>query len=432
MKSAPITAVIVGAGHRALLYAGYAKNHPDRLKIVGVADPSGVRREAAAREFGLLPDQCFSTAGELAAGPKRADAVINGTMDNQHVPTTLPLLDAGYDVLLEKPFAVSIDEIRALAQAVRKTGRKVMICHVLRYAPFYVEIRSRVAGGQIGEVVNIQTTEHVSYHHMAVGFIRGKWRKKDDCGSPMLLAKCCHDLDLVAWMKSGIHPSRAGSFGGLTQFKSEKAPDGSGRRCMVDCTIEGQCPYSARKHYIERNWWNFYSWESLEHVKSLTDEAKRESLRTDNPFGRCVWRCDNDVVDHQSVVVEFADGCTATHNMVGGVAMPSRSMHLIGTAGEIYGSLETSRFAVRRLNPDVQCGYSEETVDLNVQGDMHGMRGGHGGGDLLLVRDFVDFLQGSPPSISCTTIDDSISGHLIALCAEQARLNNTIVDIPKL
>ncbi|MGI6209906.1 MAG: Gfo/Idh/MocA family protein, partial [Anaerolineae bacterium] len=265
--SNPVTAVIVGAGHRALTYAAYSKHRPDELKIVGVADPMEYRRRYVAELYGLRPDQCFETAEELAAGPQIADAVINGTMDQQHVPTSLPLLNAGYHLLLEKPFAVNESEMWDLLAAARKNDRKVMICHVMRYAPFSVAMKRCVARGDIGEIISVQTLEHVSYHHMAVGYVRGKWNRKDLCGSPMLMAKCCHDLDFITWMKSGIAPVRVSSFGCNMQFRPEKAPEGAGTRCLVDCPIEESCLYSARKHYIDHpQRWSFYVWAGLEQM----------------------------------------------------------------------------------------------------------------------------------------------------------------------
>ena len=432
MSQQPLTAVIVGAGHRALTYASYSKQAPENLKIVGVADLIPLRRQMVAERYGLSPGQCFETAEELASKPKMADVVINGTMDHQHVPTSLPLLAAGYDMLLEKPFATDEAEMWDLVEAAERYGRKVMICHVLRYAPFYRAIRQRVADGEIGEVISVQTTEHVSYHHMAVGFVRGKWNSKARCHSSMLIAKCCHDLDLVAWMKSGVAPAAVCSFGCNMQFRPEKAPERAGTRCLVDCPIEADCLYSARKHYIDHpRRWSFYVWDCLEHIESPTIEQKIASLKTDNLYGRCVWKCDNDVVDHQSVAVEFEDGSTATHNMVGGASRPSRSIHLIGSVGEIQGVLEDSRFVVRHIDPRPGHEYAEEEVDLKVQGDMHGAFGGHGGGDLRLVDDFAHMVRGEPRSISCTSIDDSVNGHLIGFCADRAMAERRVVAVPK-
>ena len=424
------TAVIVGAGHRALVYAAYAQHHPEELQIVGVADPIAHRREEVARIYHLGSEQCFETAEELAAQPQMADAVINATMDRHHVSTSLPLLARGYDMLLEKPLATSDREMWDLVRATRRFRRKMMICHVLRYAPFYAAIRERVLGGEVGEIINIQTTEHVSYHHMAVAFVRGKWASKTRCGSSMLMAKCCHDLDIITWMKSGVAPRSVSSFGGTMLFRSDRAPQGAGTRCLVDCPIEAECLYSARKHYIDHpERWRFYVWERLEQVESPTIERRVESLVTDNPYGRCVWRCDNDVVDHQSVVIQFQDGSTATHNLVGGTAKPSRSIHILGTGGEIQGVFEESRFAVRHADPRPGHEYSEEVVDLSLGGDMHGAFGGHGGGDLRLVSDFVRYLGDEPTSVSCTTIEDSIHGHLIGFGADRAMEEHRVVDL---
>ena len=431
MATEPLSAIIVGAGHRAMVYASYARHHPDELRIVGVADPQEYRRRQVAELYQLPPERCFASAEELAAKGRLADAVINGTMDAQHVPTTLPLLAAGYDVLLEKPFAVSADEVRQLAAMVRQHQRKVLICHVLRYAPFYRKIREQVAAGLIGTLLNLQTSEHVSYHHMSVGFVRGKWNRQDRGGSSMLMAKCCHDLDLLMWFKSGVAPRRVSSFGGRMFFRPECAPHDAGTQCLVDCPLESRCTYSARKLYLDHTArWAFYVWDQLEDRGATTLAEKEAFLRQPgNPYGRCIWKCDNDVVDHQSVMIEFADGATATHNLVGGTSRPCRTVHLLGTTGEILGCLEDEEITVRHPDPRPGREYKEERLKLGDLGDTTGAFGGHGGGDLGLVSDFVRFLRGGAPSLSCTTLDDSLYGHLVGFAADQARREGTIVPI---
>lgn len=430
MSREPLKAIVVGAGHRALLYASYAVQHPDELQIVAVADPREARRRQFAQLHDLSASRCFETAEALAQEAKFADVVINGTMDHQHVPTSLPLLATGYHLLLEKPFATSEAEMWRLVRAAQEHERKVSICHVLRYTPFYAAIRQQVQEGVIGEILSVQTVEHVSYHHMAVGFIRGKWSRESECHSSMLMAKCCHDLDLIAWTKSGIKPRRVSSFGSNMQFLPEKAPLEAGTRCLVDCPIEEQCLYSARKHYIDHpQRWSFYVWECLEHIAQPTIEDKIHSLETDNPYGRCVWKCEMDVVDHQSVLIEFEDGSTATHNMIGGASKPSRSIHLVGTLGEIQGVFEERRFVVRHIDPRPGHEYSERIVDLDVTGDMHGAFGGHGGGDLRLVADFLRVVRGEPASISTTGLKDSITGHLLGFCADRAMRERRVVEI---
>lgn len=415
------TAIVVGAGHRALLYASYARLRPDELRIVGVADPSVLRRERVADEFGLSGDQLFESADALAAVGKRADFVINGTMDHQHVATSLPLLAAGYDLLLEKPFATSEDELWTLVMAARQHGREVCVCHVLRYAPFYAAIRREVEQGTIGDVISVQATEHVSYHHLVVAYVRGKWRRKAYGGSSLLMAKSCHDLDLIAWMKRGVKPVRVASFGSNFQFRPERAPVRAGTRCLVDCPIEADCLYSARKHYVDHpERWSFYIWDGLEHLQAPTQQEREEYLRGETTYGRCVWKCDNDLVDHQAVLIDFADGCTATLNLVGGSAKPSRSLRLIGTRGEIEGNLEDGTFVIREIDTRSSSGYSEKSRTITRGDDASGAQGTHAGGDLLLVEDYLRRLRGEEPSISATTLEDSLAGHLIGFGADQS------------
>lgn len=424
MAQSPLTGVIIGAGHRSIIYASHSERFPDELKIVAVADPDPVRVKATAERFHLPPERCYRSAEELAAGPKVADVAINGTMDHQHVPTSLPLLEAGYDILLEKPIAPAREDLLSLLGKVRATGRTLCVGHVLRYAPFYVAIKERLLAGEIGEVMSLHTAENVSYHHVALGYVRGKWNHREICS--ILLAKCCHDLDLVAWFMSGHQPQRVASFGSLSFFTEANAPEGSGTRCLVDCAIEENCEYSARKNYLDQNLWGTYVWHELEYLGKPTLEQKIESLKTDNPHGRCVWRCDNDVADRQSVLVEFAGGAVATHDLSTGVARPCRSVHIRGTRGEIQGTLEDGRFTVRHADARKGHEYTEEEVELNVKADMHG------GGDYRLVQDFCRVVKGERPSVSSTNIMDSVYGHMIAYAADEAMDSGRVIAIEDL
>jgi len=432
----PIRAAIVGAGHRALLYAAYAKAHPGELQITAVADPDPERVQRTAEEFHLPESACFASAEALAAAlPRPADVVINGTMDHQHVATALPLLAAGYDMLLEKPFATDEEELWKLAAAAKAHGRHVLICHVLRHAPFYSEIRRRVAEGVIGRLFNLQLAEQVSFHHTTVSYVRGKHRSKALCHAGMLLAKCCHDIDLIVWMNGGSVPRTVASFGSRSFFREENAPHGAGTACLVDCPpdVEKNCLYSARKHYLDNpDRWDFYVWAALENVKNPTLADKERLLRDPkNPFGRCVFRHDNDVVDRQSVAIEFANGSTATLNMVGGCATGSRSIHLIGERGEIFGKLEDGYFTVRRIVAGPGKDFSDEVVRVNADpGDTTGVHGGHGGGEEHLMADFVRVIRGEPPSLSTTSLEDSLYGHLLCFAADRAMEERRVIDLP--
>ncbi|MDY3811629.1 Gfo/Idh/MocA family oxidoreductase [Eubacterium sp.] len=427
MENRPITAIIVGAGHRSFVYSELAKTNPEMLKIVGVADPNPIRRKKAMDYFGFKEDMCFENAEELAKKGKLADTVINGTMDEQHLETAVPLLDAGYDMLLEKPFAPNEEEMRQIVNCAKKNNSKVMICHVLRYTPFYYAIKERIVNGEIGEIINIQTTEHVSYHHLSTSYIRGKWANSDKCHTSMLLAKCCHDLDIIMWMMSETKPKQISSFGGKFQFKPENAPKEAGTICMKDCPLVDTCVYSTKRLYIDHpDRWAFYVWDALEGKKNISIEDKIALMKSDNPYARCIYKCDNNVVDHQSVLINFESGATGTHNMVGGSAEPRREIHIIGTKGEIFGNFEESKFTVLKIDPSPDAHNEEcdvEEVDLRVTGDMVGAYGGHGGGDERLAADFVKFIRGEKPSLACTSIFDSVAGHLSVYLADKSREN---------
>lgn len=429
----PVTAIIVGAGHRSIGYADITFSHPDLLKIVGVADPNPVRRQMAMERYGFSEDMCFSTADELASRGKLADAVINGTLDQLHVETSLPLLNAGYDMLLEKPFALNEEEALTLAECADRNNAKVMICHVLRYAPFYSSIKERIIRGDLGEIINIQMAEHVSYHHASIGYVRGKWSNSERSHSTMLLAKSCHDVDLMMWLMSETTPVLISSFGGRHLYRPENAPPEAGSVCMVDCPLVDTCEYSSKRLYIDHpERWGCYIWDALEHLENPTDEDRIALMKSDSPYARCIYKCDNNVVDRQSVMVQFASGATGTMNMVSGSPRDRRTISIIGTLGEINGSFESGIYTFRRLNPAKEGfsgGYDEEIVDLNqaIESD------GHGGGDNRMVLDFLNFVRGEKTGAACTSIFDSLTGHLCVYKADQSRENGGIpLTIPQI
>ena len=417
-ENKPISAVIVGGGHRSIIYGDYSLKHPDELRIVGIADPNGERRRMAAARYGFSEDRCFEDAEALARAPKFADAVINGTMDRQHFETAAPLLRRGYDMLLEKPFSVNEAEMRDLMRIIHETGTKVMICHVLRYAPFYLSVKERVASGELGEILNIQTSEHVSYHHLSTSYVRGKWANSDVCKTSMLLAKSCHDIDIMMWMMQPDMPAAVSSFGSQMQFRPENAPKNAADRCVPDCPLVESCRYSAKRLYLDHpNHWICYVWSSIEDLTDPTDEDRQRSFAQGNPYNRCIYKCGNNVVDHQSVLVRFASGATGTHNMIGGAAKSERRIHIIGTRGEISGVFEDNRYTVKKIDPEPDCGYTEETVDLSAEEE------GHGGGDDALTADFIRYVRTGKQSLSCTAIENSIAGHLTVFLADSSREN---------
>ena len=423
-----IKVVLVGAGNRADVYASVSFEHPEKLKVVGIVDPDPVRRELMRARYDVPHENCFDSVEEFVKRDKLADAVINGTMDHLHVKTSIPVLEKGYDLLLEKPFAVSEAEISELSRVAETNGSRVVIGHVLRYTDFYGVIKRHVDAGEIGDIISIETCEHVNYHHMAVSYVRGKWRSEKICFAPMLLAKSCHDIDIMLWMMNHTKPLQIASFGGDAQFGTARKPEGAGTRCMTDCPLEGECIFSARANYLAAPRWKQYVWKCIEHIQDATHEQKAESLKTDNPYGRCVWDFERDGnVDHQAVTVQFANGATGTFSMVGGSAKSERNIHIVGTRGEIKGTFEDSQYVLRRMAPDTKSGYTEEVFNLNVEGDKIGAMGGHGGGDGQLVLDFIDYLNGNPPTYRCAMLADSVISHKAVFAAERARKEGKIV-----
>ena len=425
-----VKTVLVGAGDRARTYAEYALQNPDKMQVVGLVDPRPEAIILGKKLYNVPDEHCFSSVEDFLKYPRFADAIINGTMDNLHAVTTLPLLNAGYDVLLEKPFAISMDEVDALCEAAKRNNCFVMICHVLRYAPFYNLIKQQLLAGKIGEVINIQMSEEVSYHHMAASYVRGKWSSEKLCYAPMLLAKCCHDADLMIWFNSDTVAESVASFGANYQFTPEKRPAGSADRCG-DCKLEPDCQFSAFKHYIDRGTWGQYVWTCFDGKEGTpTREEKIASLKGDNPYGRCVWACEeHDVVDHQSVIVNFKNGSTASLTMVGGSSEGIRDIRIVGTKGEIIGNFKRQKFVVQTINPDIEPMFSVEEFDASETSDIDGMKGGHGGGDLRLVADFISHLQTGKSSIACTEISVSAVGHRIVFAAEKSRKTGTVVKI---
>ena len=415
----PITAIVLGAGHRAMVYADYSLKHPDELKIVGVADPDEYRRNMVREKFGFAKENCFVDAEALSKVPKFADAVINGTMDEQHVETSVPLLKMGYDMLLEKPFCVNKAEMNELLDVVNEHKNKVMICHVLRYSPFYLKFKEKIQSGELGDIINIQTIENVSYHHIATSFVRGKWGNSEKCRTSMLLAKCCHDMDIMMWLMSPLKPVTVSSVGSRMQFRSENAPKDSGTYCLKDCSLVDSCRYSAKRLYLDHlGSWEFYVWKDLESVENPTMEQRIELLKHSD-YGRCVYKCDNDVVDHQSVLINFSNGATGTHNMVGGAAAPLRVLKITGTKGEMYGEFESNVIKFTKIDPADENMCTEERLDIE-DFDLDG----HGGGDDNLTADFIKFVAGEKVSVSCTSIYDSVDGHNIIFLADESREAN--------
>ena len=431
MKKEKITALIVGCGNRATTYADHALRYPDKFKVVGIVDPDDHTVEIYKEKYGVPNEMCFRNIEDVLKLGKIADCVINGTMDNLHVQTSIPFLEQGYDLLLEKPITNDVNELMKLKEVVDRKHNRVLICHVLRYSDFYREAKKIVLSGEIGEVVHVQTTERVGVAHNCISYIRGKWNNEQECGSTMLLAKCCHDIDLICWFNNGTKPVKVSSFGGRNFIIPEKAPVNSGNRCLVDCPLVETCQYSAKTLHVDNDRLSIYTWQCTgKQSHELTMEEKINSLKTDNPHGRCAYKTNANIVDHQTVSIQFENGSTASHGLYASAQKAGRSLYILGTKGEIEGWGGDGKITVRTYDKNnLDVGKTKEIVFAERD---ESIMGGHFGGDGGLVKDFIDYMLGDKPSISCTSLDDSIYGHLCVYAADKSRLEDRNIYIKDL
>jgi predicted dehydrogenase len=400
----PLTAIVIGAGNRGNVYAGYALKYPDELKIVGVAEPVLHKNERFAKAHNIPDDNRFPSWEYVFQRPKFADAVIITTPDNLHYGPAMAAMPLGYDMIVEKVVAQSWRECNDILHAAVKYQSIVAVCHVLRYTPYFRKLKELCSTGVFGDILSIQHLEPVEYIHMSHSFVRGPWRNSVE-SNPMILSKSCHDTDMLRWLidKPCIKVS---SFGQLSLFRKENAPAGSPLRCTDGCPVEAQCPYSALKIYQQNKWY-------LGHLNLETgsDEEIHEKLKTTR-YGICVFKQDNDVVDHQICNFEFEGGTTAAFSMEAMTPYGGRRTRIMGTRGHAYGDendLEYFDFSTR------------QTTKWNVnQADV---TSGHGGGDYGLVHDFVRASAAKDPSLLTSTIQASMESHLMGFMAEKSRLN---------
>ncbi len=407
-----ITAVLLGAGGRGLgAYAPYARENPDELEFVAIAEPRADRRERFAKLYNIPSERCYENWEDLLAEGKIADVLFNCTMDQMHFDSTKAALEAGYDVLLEKPMAHRLEDNVRLVQIAEEQGRLLQICHVLRYTNFFRKIREIVQSGRLGRIISVDHRENLIYWHMAHSFVRGNWRRLDT-SAPMLLAKCCHDLDILTWILQQQVVSLS-SFGSLSYYKPENAPAGATLRCTDGCPVADECKWYAPRLYASDR--NGHPWNALTYETSV--EARMEALRV-GPYGRCVYHCDNDVVDHQTVNMEMSDGAIVTLMMQGQGYEEGRSMRYDGTRATLLGSFAGENKIVIH---DHLTGEKEYIPVENAAS-------GHGGGDMALVRSFVRSVRGEPDD-TLTSARVSLESHLLAFAAEESRTNHTVIEM---
>lgn len=409
MSQAPLTIAILGAGGRGIGFGQHIASLPQYAKVVAVAEPRDAYRESFAREHNLAADRVFRNWQEFCAQPKCCDAVVIATMDQDHVEPAVACMSLGYDMLLEKPMADNFDDCQRIAETQRETGVITCVCHSLRYHKGFRKLKELVATGRIGKLVSVDQLEQVAFWHQAHSFVRGNWGNEGRSAF-MLLAKSCHDIDYLAYLVDAPC-ERVSSYGSLSYFNAENAPEGAGERC-VNCPLEPECTYSAIRWYVDSNREN---WPANTCSHEHTREAHFKAI-TDGPYGQCVWKCDNDVVDHQVVAMEFAGGATATFTMTAFTQGGGRVIRVHGTEGEIAfreNELEIKTFADN----------NQERIVIGPE------TGGHGGGDRRVVLSWLRAMIQQDQSLVVTDVQESFATHRIVFAAESARRTHSTVAV---
>jgi predicted dehydrogenase len=410
-----VTAILIGAGLRGRdTYARYAERHPGRLRLVGLAEPNAERREEIAARHTLPSAAVHASWEELLAAGTRADAAIVATGDALHVAPALAALARGYHVLLEKPIALDAASCVRVVRAAEAAGRVLQVCHPMRFIPFYEKVAELVASGALGRLVHLDLREHIAAWHMVHSYVRGKFRTTREA-APILLAKSCHDLDLLSWLV-GEAPARVSSTGALSHYCASTAPPGVPARCSDGCPIQAECPHDALRFYADPDERLARHWPWSDVSLDPSREARLAALRSGR-YGRCIHRCDNDVLDHQSVSVEFPSGATASFGLHGFANEERRTLRLSGTRGELRGVLHEGVIEVSRVGALGSERFATTGSPLD-----------HFGGDEGLLGHFTEVLASGDLARLRSSGRSALAGHLLGFAAERARETASVVD----
>lgn len=404
---------VIGAGQRGMVYASYAYEE-GKAEIAAVVEPIEEKREIARQKFRVPKERCFADSEDFWKAGKLADAVIIATQDQDHYRQAIAAIDAGYDILLEKPVSPSAQECLDIQKRAEEAGVTVTVCHVLRYTNFFSGIKEIVDSGRLGKVITIQHAENIGNYHFAHSFVRGNWRDSNS-SSPIILAKSCHDMDILVWLAES-NAKKVSSFGSLSYFKEENAPEGSTDRCLT-CPAAESCRYDARKAYLPVAG----QWPATVVSVDQSEKGILEALR-EGPYGRCVYRCDNNVCDHQVTVIEFENGVTATFHMTAFSGKIHRTIKVMCEKGNIYGDESDNELIVTQYPSNGQDAYVSEEIHLAKSVS------GHGGGDFGLMGDFLKLMgKEDGAAESRSSISRSVESHLMAFAAEKSRITGSVI-----
>ena len=407
-----VTIAVIGAGCRGMYaYTPYLLENPELGEVVAVAEPVKEKRDLFKEMYNIGDENIFTTWEDLLVNDKIADAIIIANNDESHYEPAKLALEKGYHVLLEKPMSNDLDKVIKLSELAKRYKNQIfMICHVLRYTPFFSELKRIIDSKELGELVSIQHNENIGYWHFAHSYTRGNWRNSNET-SPLILAKSCHDLDILLWL-TGSKCKYISSFGSLSHMKVENFKEHMSDRC-VDCELNNTCPYSANKIYLEDD-------KIVRSLNAIHSNPTKENLKKsiqDGPYGKCVYKCDNNVVDHMVSILEFENKVSATFNLSAFTEECTRTIKLMFTHGEVGGNhmkniVETYKFGDnthRVIYPKLN-------------------KSGHGGGDYSLMNDFISLITSDDRELKTGAIQ-SVESHVMAFAAEYSRLNYKVVNM---
>ena len=404
----PVSIVAIGAGNRTNKYLEYVRRNPDKARLIGVVELNDLRRQKVAVEFGLDASCCYTDYRDFFRSPLEADAVMICTPENMHFEPAMLAIEAGYHVLLEKPIAQTLEECLAIGEAARRKNVIVSVCHVLRYHPYFIKLKELACSGELGNIISINHCTSVGVDRATHSFVRGLWSREADT-NPMLISKCCHDIDFLLWLTK-TRCRKITSFGSLRWFRSKNAPEGSAERC-IDCKVEAQCPFSAVDLYrVRRDWISNFDIPQGKTIDQVIEDELREGK-----YGRCIYHCDNDVVDHQIVSMEMDSEVTINFSMDLFTLKDHRKTHICLTEGEKDGNETLLR--VRRFRGGAET--DNDFSNLSHQPF-------HAGADLDIVADFIDAIHSEEKYLR-TSIDLSVESHRICFEAERSRKEQRMV-----
>ena len=411
--------ILIGAGNRGVTYTDIMADLPEKYKVVGVAEPICERREYIKNKHNVPCENCFDTWEKVFEKEKFADAVIISTMDRMHFEPAKKAIEMGYDILLEKPVTPTPEECQILCDMAEEKGTKIMVCHVLRYTPYFIALKNVIKSGKLGRIMSMNHIEEVGIIHQSHSFVRGNWGNSDR-SSCMILQKSCHDTDIMQWLIEK-DVSKVQSFGSLTYFTKDNAPQGSPDRCIDGCPHKDTCIFNAVKLYYDdkKNDWFRGAATSMQNP---TDEDVEKALRN-TQYGKCVYKCDNNVVDHQTVNLEFEDGATAVFTM-NAFCKGGRKTTIYGTKGQLYSEMDAKAMHFY----DFQTGKTEEIPIDNFVSNQE-ITGGHGGGDTGIVCALYDYLTGKVSKEDVSEISVSTKNHMISFAAEDSRISGKVINL---